>query len=278
MKRLSYIDDALVERVLGWSHEGARDARDLLAKEPGRLEQTRYAALASDLGRIAAYEYATGAPVDDVRMRLREVAEAWLQVFERRGTEPPFPVTVVSETGDRAPLHDPNDRDFSLTNSRDGLLAIYTAIVSCHDVLAYRMAQLIWDPENAPYVGYDSEVCTPDDQHLARAVKSYIMGATEDVATEASLVDLHASRARWLQASILMAIANQQKADFLLHLSELQHWHQREAARKSRRTDTSFYLNLPALALAKLALRAGTASREALPSDTHAPLELVDLP
>jgi YD repeat-containing protein len=81
-----------------------------------------------DSSAVGFYKYGLGYPFDEIRAAFAEAAAAMLHVFELRGTEEPFQVTILTVdpgksehdpafvVGDRQ-LHPP--KDYSVTNSRD---------------------------------------------------------------------------------------------------------------------------------------------------------------
>lgn len=285
--RLSYIDVELARRVAADVAASASQTRRRLTDEPNKLVQRRRALLASDMAMLAAYRYALGEPISRSAEDLRDAAEQELEVFELRGTQPAFPATVVTldinsssdapEVISREPRNPPGSKDYSLTNSRSGLKAIYMALASGHVLVAHRLAQLIWDPPHADYVGEKSEVCTPADHHLAYAVKHFILGDEEAALEELTAVESHRSDIA-LQVSIFGALLNRDVKQFLESLRLLLKWHEKEAKKKSNRTATDLYLALPAIGLSILALRAGLIRADQLPTDNpHFPVEMIEI-
>jgi hypothetical protein len=283
--RLNYIDLDLTKRVVGTVTGLAEEIKRSIAKDPRKLRQTRESSLSADVTMLAAYHYALGEPLEGVADELREAAEAKLKVFELRGTEDPFPVTLVTldidsppeapEVISREPLHPPGSKDYSLTNSRSGLKAMYMALASGHVLVAQRLAQLIWDPPDADYIGDESEVCTPDDQHLSYAVKHYILG--EEAKAHEELRRVGSGRQEIaLQVPVVRALLDGNGDGFLTVLHAYLKWHEREAKKKSNRTETDLYLSLSALGLSVLALRAGIVSIDQLPGgNPHFPVEFL---
>ena len=58
--------------------------------------QAAQSGVASGYEAVGLFYYATGYPIEQVRDALAHAAQAYLKVFELRGTQPPFPVTLVT--------------------------------------------------------------------------------------------------------------------------------------------------------------------------------------
>lgn len=284
--RLAYVDLELAKRVLGTVQELSSETRQLIARDPAKLRQTRESSLSSDFLMMGAYHYALGESMECVAGDLRQASEAKLKVFELRGTQAPFPATLVTldidsppqapEVISREPVHAPGSKDYSLTNSRSGLKAIYMALASGHVLVALRLAQLIWDPPDADYIGEDSKVCTSDEQHLAYAVKHYILG--DEAKARKELASIGSNRQETaLQVSVLRALLDGHGKQFLVAVREYLKWHEKEAKKKSNRTEADLYLALPALGLSALALRADLVNVAELPESPHFPPEMLQL-
>jgi len=134
--------------------------------------------LEGDCTRIGQYQYALGFPLDQVRQAFVEAAAALLKVFELRGTKEAFPVVVMTVDPTKPeddpafrPLHPPQTRDYSLTNSHDCFEAICVALIAGEYKIVDKLAKLMWDPPNASYISIHSEYITPNRIHLAYAVK-----------------------------------------------------------------------------------------------------------
>ena len=59
--------------------------------------------VASGYETVGLLTYATGYPVEQVRDYFVQAAQAHLKVFELRGTQPPFPVTLVTLDPNKKP-------------------------------------------------------------------------------------------------------------------------------------------------------------------------------
>jgi hypothetical protein len=79
-----------------------------------------------------------------------------------------------------------------------------------------------------------------------------------------------------LQVPIVRSLIDRDGAAFLKALGAFLTWHEKEAKKKSNRTETDLYLSLPALGLSVIALRAGIIKLDELPSESpHFPIELL---
>jgi hypothetical protein len=284
--RLNNLDLNLISRIL----DGLEDfmGKFLWDEKRGqhKVPQISYSLAVSNSEGIGMYKYALGAPLDEVGDYLAEAAHWMERVFELRGTSPLFPVTVVtldpnSPPGkprelSRKPLHSPGEKDYSLTNSASGLQGMYLALIVGDLARAWHLAEMVWDPPNADYIGPDSEVCTPDQQHLAYAVKQVILGDDQAALSEIGLISPKAQLEIKIQATMARAIVAGQDKVFLDNLDDLLAWHRKMALRKANLNDPDFFLSIAGLGLCALALQRGVVQREQLPQDNvYLPVELI---
>lgn len=284
--RLSYLDLNLLQRVL--AGRGRHRNEFLQNEKNGRhvIPQRAYVSAFYDSQYFACAGYALGTPLTEVYNYLIE-ATRWLErVFELRGTSPSFPVTIVtldpaSPSGkprelSREPLHSPEEMDHGLTNSVYGLQAMYLALIVGDWARARHLAEMVWDPPDASYIGPDSEVCTPDQQRLAYTVKQVILGDSQAALTEISLINPKAQVEIKIQATMARAIVTKQGKVFLDSLTDLLAWHRKMALRKANLNDPDFFLSIAGLGLCALALQQGIILREQLPSNNvYLPVELI---
>jgi hypothetical protein len=285
--RLDYIDVEAREELLR-SRQASVPARLAeIRAEPEKLPQTRYSLLASTYRYIALYLYALGYPLQDVREALTHAAQAWLKVFELRGQEEAFPAYVLTydptkeptDPGSHqiAPLHPPGTMDYSSTNSQKGYLAVCAAQIGGDDELAGRLAALIWDPPDADYIGRRSEVCTPNDQRLAYALRELFAGNNDGVRAElqgirAGLKESYDTD----QATMIRALVTGDTYGFRDALDSYLDWHRRRALDKRNIDRVDFYLSLPALALCGQAVRRNVCPVDLFPQENvFLPLELI---
>jgi hypothetical protein len=280
--RLKNLDLDFIQRALNLGYQ--MRANNFEAKRRGQIKrlQSAYAGSVDNARLIGLYLYALGHPLPEVRSYLAEAGQYMREVFKLRGTQDSFPVTIV--TGDargriikQEPLHPPGYIDYSLTNSADGLEGICLALIAGDLELAKSIAEMIGDPEDADYIGLDSEVCTPDQQHLAYAVKHLLLEDTHMALTELALVNIRTATVDVrCQATMVHAIAAQQRAVFLQGLIDLLDWHQTMARRKMNLNDPDFFLSLPGLGLCVLAFYHGVGQWEQLPGDSvYLPVDLI---
>jgi len=150
--------------------------------------------------------------------------------------------------------------------------------VSGQPLIAQRLAQLIGDPPNAPYIDAESEVCTPDDQHIAYAMKHYLLGDRDRAAAKLGLVSDGDARTA-AEARVARALVSRDRDFFLGALQAHLKWHASEAKKKRNQKDTAYFLNLPALGLTAIALGDGVVSTDDLPRALpHFPVELLSEP
>src|SRR5437667_8882292 len=117
--------DALQQRL-----KTKAETLQMISDEPShKLLQVRVSALKMECWVIALCQYALGYSLDQVRAAFSETANAFLRMFELRGTSEAFPVVVVTVDPTKAehdpafvighrPLHPAGTRDYSLTNSK----------------------------------------------------------------------------------------------------------------------------------------------------------------
>jgi hypothetical protein len=139
---------------------------------------------------------------------------------------------------------------------------------------------MIWDPPDANYIGPKSEICTPDQQHLAYAVKHLLLADPDACLKELTLVNPRTATVDvQRQAEMVQAIALKQPDVFLRSLEALLEWHEKTAARriKQKHADyADFFLSIPGLGLVALALHSGLVQREHVPSNSvYLPLDLI---
>lgn len=262
-----------------------RESLDLIRREPDRLVQTRHSVLAREYRDIAFAFYAVGYPLDEVRVAMAGLALAGLKVVELRGTEEPFLKTVVTlDPGDprRAvvqPAHPPDARDDSLGNARKNLLYTCAALAAGEFDLAARIAALAGDPPDARWVGPRSPVCTPNDQHLAYAMKHLLAGGRERALAELSHIrptgrdaiaaayayDFHGADHADL-AHLIRALAVGDAGLFGAGLEGLRRWHERVSAEDDASPD--LLLSLHGTGLTALAVRRRLIARDRIPDDS----------
>jgi immunity protein 49 of polymorphic toxin system len=259
----------------------------MIREEPGKLLQIRMSSLEGDCSRIGLYQYALGFPLDEVRQAFAEAAAAALKVFELRGTSEAFPAVLLTVDPtkpeddpafviEERPLHPPGTRDYSLTNSRDCFQDICLALIGGEYATAEKLAGLMWDPPRASYIGPRSEVCTPNQQHLAYAVKELLHNHPEAAQKELKRIGCRKSEEQVaFLAKMVGGLAERDGASFLEGLQELLRWHRKQVKKPYNQKDPEMYFCVPALGLSVLAVRGGLLQKAELPSDPYLPAELM---
>ena len=263
--RLQGIDTAWATQLVQFIDQQIEGLQQQVQREKESLSQIQYVFLAGYYKDLALLHYALGTQLPEVRTEIAAAAQAYWQVFRLRGTSPAFSAEFVTlrdrPTGDetdsieRQEMHTPGETDSSLTNSRTGLLAMYLALIGAGKDLARRIAELVWDPPNAHYIAPDSVICTRDEQHLAYALKAFLMGQEALVLAELaqitlSQVDVHS------QALLLHALHSSNTQRFLQELSTHQAYHLSQAHMTEHQKNPDYFLDIAGLALCTLALEA----------------------
>jgi hypothetical protein len=263
------------------------EAIEQIRNEPGKLPQTRYSLVASKYKASALLLYALGYPLSEVRAAFAEAVRALQKVFELRGQEAAFPAFVLTYDPNKLPtdpgshelkpMHPPGTMDYSLTNSREGYFGVCQALVAGEDDLAGCLATLIWDPPDASYIGRRSEVCTPNDQRLAYALRELLAGNRDGVLAE--LKGIRAGSKETYdtdQATMIRSLVTGETFAFRDALESYLHWHARRAVDKGNLDAVDFFLCLPGLALCREAVRRQVCDPDLFPQDNvFLPLELI---
>jgi hypothetical protein len=235
-------------------------AEEFLRARTSSPSQRDFASVYSNAEYVAFYEFALGYPTEKVRQTFAEAATAALEVFHLRGTM-------------ECRVDQPGTKDYSLTNSRDCLKAICMALIAGKYTLAQQLAELMWDPPKATYIGTDSEVCTSNQQSLAYAVKHLIQNNLESVEKELQRISNRKGEQQ-VAAMAKMVRGMAQKSDALFHegLLELLFYHRKHIRRED---GPQRFFSLEGAGLSALALRDGLVTKSALPKDDYLPLEFL---
>ena len=196
------LDVTWAEELKGFLAAHLKDAPppDLIE---GQVDGVFLAGYCRDMGLI---RYVEGAALDEVRTLLRRSCSYTLEVFNFRDA-------------------DPEEADASLTNSRRGLQTMELALACGAPDLARTLASLVWDRPNASYLGPGSVVCTPEEQHLAYALRDALtdQGAGKGLQELRAFVPLTPEQDR--RASLLTSFWNDDAAAFSGNLSNLHALH-----------------------------------------------------
>ena len=235
------------------------------ATEPASLGQVDHVFAADYALDCALVTFALSAGPNDVRTWIKRSAFALGEVFRLRGTTPAFPVTIVNgnEPHSVAP---PGAADASLTNSRRGLLAMQVALIAGDRSLIEQIATMVGDPPDATYIGPDSEVCTPEEQRLAYALKAHLLGQHAVAIFHTAGLTAAQPPVRQ-QAAIIEAIINRDAEPVFALLGELLATHAVAASDPHSYREPRCLINLPALSLAALAIQSGVIDLDRVPVD-----------
>lgn len=261
----------------------------MICSEPDKLLQTRTSGIARDYESVAFFAYAIGYPLEYVKEAFAFAAEYELKVFKLRGTDPPFP--ACSLTYD--PLYppgtpgsiveekkiNPDKFDFSLTNSHTALMGFYYGYISGQHEIAEKIAESIWDPEKARYIG-PRAYCTMDHHHLAYSLRYYLAGEEDEAHDRLKIIfPDKGNQSVFLQSRMLKAILEKDPEEFLDSNQELIAYQKKWQKRKISAGYPEFYLCTESLGLSELAVRRGLCDYEDLPQgDSCSPVELLTLP
>ncbi len=162
--------------------------------------------------------------------------------------------------------------DYSLTNSKRGLLAMQLTLMCQGLDTARRVAGLVGDPPDAAtYIGEDSVVCTPEDQELAYFLKALLLDETPGPAGQAG----PSSEGRAFERMLLEAIWAGDRKVFLHSLRQLLLWYNVERQAKEHRRDLSWWICVPGLGCSVLAVSRTLIGPDELPkSETCLPVAL----
>lgn len=265
MRPIPYLDTAWAEQLVQFCTDAYADQITQIDAAHGQSGQIEYV-FATDYALDAALvSYALGASLADVRVWIARAAVALAEIFRLRGTAPIFPIESVTE-GESVPAGSPDACDFSLTNSRRGLLAMYLALAADNMSLAEEIAALVGDPPEASYIGSDSKVCTPDEQQLAYALKFLLLGQDAVAAFYAVGVGYERLSLRH-QAAAVKALVGRDPSAFLSALHDLLMTHIANANNKINAHEPHCLMCLPCLGLAALALKRLLVEVSELPCD-----------
>lgn len=297
-KRIDYVDRIEKSGSLERLSAGIRDdvnflrqAKESTASSSEGIEfQRRYRMLTLAYASVGSIAYALGYPITFVRDAFASSGFACDKVFELRGTMDTFPVTIITidnryPDGDprhvrQRPKDPPNTKDHTMTNSRGNIKGVYAALVGGEFALASDLASLAWDPPDAKWVSWNSVICTPNDQHLAYAVKHFFAGEVDQM--EAELKRLRARPRQEPEREYIVgmwrAIVDRNAFQFREWLFDLLNWHEWEAKKHDPIAASDLYLSVPGVALATLAVKRGVCSISQLPANNvYLPIELIEL-
>ena len=103
--------------------------------------------------------------------------------------------------------------DHSLTNPNSALQALELALACGASEIAVSLAKYVWDPPYASYIAPDSVVCSPEDQHLAYALRELLSGKYKSGLEELALLDHATGRVRQ-RTLLLLALLTENYGEF----------------------------------------------------------------
>lgn len=272
--RLDYIDFELINRVVA---NFERHCERFLENEKigaHKSPQVSYARAYSMYEDLACYRYALGFPFPEIR-ELVHKALTWLErVFELRGTTLGPLVTNIDSEGNRSV--EPRKPAYEFTNSADGLKGMYLAVIIGGIDRAVPLAQMVYDPPNADYIGTDSDICTLDQQHLAYSVRNLILNDELSIAPQLDLISPECKSDIAFQSTMIQAILDKQPAIFKNALNDLLNWHRKAAMQKLNRDFPEYFFCRPALALCVIGIEKDLIKKHELPNNMYLPLDLLE--
>ena len=213
------------------------------------------------LVRLAQIAYAIDHPLDECRDWLRQATQAFRELFLLRGTT----VSTVTKYKNGQPANTIEVADDGYT-SKESFLAALVALALQDDKLARDLILLAGPSPNARLVSPQSEVCTSNEQTLSHALNALIQN--DDSLAEREAAKLSVRRGSQMEkqiAELITAIAT--SGDAAGQLQALLSCHKKLAIRRDNLLSPQFWLCLPALGLASLALMRKRLDRSELPDD-----------
>ena len=226
-----------------------------ITEHPNR--QGNYFFLAGAYEVMALEAYALGHEIGDVSQMFRDAVEARLRVLQLRGTSQYTSIKPARKSGD--PPVTTVHTDFGTGCSWDAFESACLAHMVGSRGVAEDIARLIWDPPDADYVGRRSEICTPEQQKIAYAIRDLGTTAYADSRSQLKRISELWRVRRFpkqvaYQAGLLHAIGEGNGTEFLKQLSSILAWHEQMAEREDHRFERRRFLCLPGLGLGALAL------------------------
>ncbi len=246
---------------------------EYLALEPASRRPLDHALGVDYALTCAVTTFALGADPDDARVWIKRAAFAFGELFRSRGTVAVSRTQVTSGNGFLHAM--PPHVIGALTNSRLGLLAMEVALIAGDPTLTEQIAEMVGDPADAAYIGPDSEICTPDEQSLAYALKAHLLGQHAVAVFYAAGVH-NAPMSIHQQAAAVIALVRQDPEAFVDALRGLLTAHAAAASEAKRAPVPRYLMSLPALGLASLGTESGLLGRDRLPKDNaYLPLAMI---
>lgn len=224
--------------------------------------QSSWYSHANSLVRLAKISYAVGNPLDECRSYLRQATDAYRELFALRGTS--FTTHIKYENDQ--PVSEERVADDGYT-SVDSFVAALAALSVQNVPLARELVTLAGQSPNAALVSPQSEVCNSNEQTLSHALNALLAKNLPLAYREASKLQFRrGSQMEKQTATTISTIATE--GDVLAELNALLSCHEKLAVRPDHLTDASFWLCLPALGLAYMAVHLGSIQRTDLKTES----------
>lgn len=270
---LPRITDCMFESLPGTLRDSEKYADRSIAwinnnTQSDRL-QGRYYSLSGWFRMIGLLKYALGYPLLEVSKAFERLAETYLAVLDLRGTSPHPEVQRMAA----------GEKDYTLTNSRDQLVSICSALLSGRNELAATLSQREAEPRKARFVSPTSSSCRSYEVKLVRAFKQLLLNEEDGVKEKPKGVNfpMNARRGRWM-AEMQVAIRWNEPWVFLETLNALLDWHEKNNCERSPyefTTDIDHFLCIWGLGLSRLALDRELIEFEDLPDRICHPRDLL---
>jgi hypothetical protein len=279
--RLQFVDQKWLKDLLLNRKNYIEKKLQLILTNKDHLAQHHISGLDRDTKTCAYLQYAAGEPLKEVARSFAKAAQAYYELVKLRIAKQGLPVLLKDPNliylwNVITPESHPEQYcpDHSLTNSRQSLKYLFAIMTVGQWDLAQDIAATIWDPEDASYIDTNSEVCTIADQELAYAMREYMEG-------NLNWAYQHLEQVRTIdweiifQAQMLSAILDELPEDLLAKLAEYLKYHQIQALRKENIHEKEYFMCMPAMGLAALAMSKGLVEIAQLPqTDPFFPIAL----
>ena len=252
-----------------WAANVVSGARRILAATAKRIEKgqiadpigVRYSMFTKQL-ILSKLLYSLGENLEQTLEQFNNAFESIRIVFRDIHGGKLFATTTSPET-----FFDPKI-DYSVANSNDGLIGIYLGFLLNNFYGAGDLALRIGDPPEAPYIHPKSEVCNPDQQAIAYAIRALYMHDQEGALRETNKVSDHIP-GLFFQSKILKGIILGLPETVINTTREYQHWFASRQAKKRTIKHMDLLINIPAIALYLFAISQNICSGEELPGETN---------
>lgn len=230
-------------------------------REPDAVEE-----MAGDGAHAAAFAYASGLPLADVRRCLLVGARGFRRACELRDAFKAGAVQLCHWSGA------PWTPQFSMTNSRQEVEAFCAAHVGLAPDLARSIALAFHEDLTWRWVFHGSEVSDPADHHTALALQAWAGGDTKgarSVLRRARTADELKFRQRQMIDGVLLGSTGTFQAALSEYMALF------EQRRRKQPKESKYFLAINALGIASWGVAAGVLERSGLSECPAFPLGLV---